>query len=82
MAFDNSSTKAVACDHPQKGMTYHLSLAQLDKPYIVGKLSIRRVKVCNFSSIGRNTEEYEHLKVQKRHCADSVHGHCIVDRFG
>ena len=29
----------------------------LHKPYTIGKLSIRRVKVCNFSRIGRNTEE-------------------------
>ena len=31
----------------------------------VGKLSIRQVKICNFSRRGRNTEEEEHLKVQK-----------------
>ena len=40
MAFNNSATKAVACNHPQKGVNYHLSLAELDKPYVVGKLSI------------------------------------------
>ena len=40
MAFDNSGTKAVACNHPQKGMNYHLTLPQLDKLYIVRKLSI------------------------------------------
>ena len=40
MAFDNSGTKAVACDHPQKGMNYHLSSPQLDKPYVVSKLLI------------------------------------------
>ena len=40
MAFDNSGTKAVACDHPQKSVNYHFSSPQLDKPYVVGKLSI------------------------------------------
>ena len=32
--------KAVVCDHPQKGVNYHLSSPQLDKLYVVGKLSI------------------------------------------
>ena len=44
MAFDNCGTKAVACDHPQKGVNYHLSLPQLDKPYVVGKLSVLELK--------------------------------------
>ena len=44
MAFDASGTKAVVCDHPQKGVNYHLSLPQLDKPYVVGKLSISELK--------------------------------------
>ena len=40
MAFDNSGTKAVACYHSQKGVNYHFSSPQLDKPYVVGKLSV------------------------------------------
>ena len=40
MAIDNSSTKAVACDHPQKGVNYHFSSLQLEKPYVVEKLLI------------------------------------------
>ena len=40
MAFDNSGTKVVACDHPEKGVNYHLSSPEFDKPYVVGKLSI------------------------------------------
>ena len=44
MAFDNSSTKAMACDHPQKGVNYHLSSPELDKPYVIGKLSILDLK--------------------------------------
>ena len=40
MAFDNSGTKAVACDDPQKGVNYHFSSPQLDKLCVVGKLSI------------------------------------------
>ena len=39
-AFHDSSTKAVACDHPQEGVNYHFSSPQLDKWYVVGKLSI------------------------------------------
>ena len=37
---------------------------QLHKPYTVGKLSIRRVKICKFSSIGRKTGK-KPSKVQK-----------------
>ena len=32
-------------------------LIQLHDPYTIGKLSIRRVKICNFTRIGRKTEE-------------------------
>ena len=37
----------------------------LHQLYKVGKLSIRRVKMCNFSRIRRNTEEQGHSKRQK-----------------
>ena len=40
MALDNSGMKAVACDHPQKGVNYDFSPPQLDKPYVIEKLSI------------------------------------------
>ena len=40
MAFDNSGTKAVASDRQQKGVNYHFSSPQLDKPYVIRKLSI------------------------------------------
>ena len=40
MAFNNSGTKAVACDHPQKCVNDHFSSPEFDKPYVVGKLSI------------------------------------------
>ena len=53
MAFDNSGTKAVACDHPQKGVNYNLSSPELDKPYAVGKLSISEAYICSFSKIGQ-----------------------------
>ena len=46
----------------------------------IGKLFIRRVKICNFSRIGRKIEEEEHSKVQKMTLRDEVHSHCIVDR--
>ena len=39
-----------------RGIDLSISI-QLHHPYTVGKLSIRRVKVCNFSRIERNTEE-------------------------
>ena len=52
MALDNSNTKAVACDHPQKGVNYHFSLPQLDKPYVIGKLSISEAKRYSLSMIG------------------------------
>ena len=39
-----------------RGINISLSI-QLHNPYTVGKLSIRRVKLCNFSRIKRNTEE-------------------------
>ena len=39
-AFQKSSTKAVAWNHPQKGVNYHFSSLQLDKPCVIRKLSI------------------------------------------
>ena len=57
MAFNNSGTKAVACDHPQKGVNYHLSSPQLDKPYVVGNLSISEDKICSFSRIGEKIKK-------------------------
>ena len=61
MAFDNSGTKAVACNHPQKGVNYHLSLPELDKPYVVGKLSISEAYICSFSKIGQKIKNYSSL---------------------
>ena len=40
MAFDNSGTKAVAWNHPQKAMNDHFSSPEFDKRYVIGKLSI------------------------------------------
>ena len=57
MAFDNSGTKAVACDHLQKALIYHLSSPQLDKPYVVGKLSISEAYICSFSKIGQKIKK-------------------------
>ena len=59
MAFDNSGKKAVAFDHPQKGVNYHLSSPQLDKPYVVVKLSISEAKVCSFSRIGQKLKKLQ-----------------------
>ena len=47
-----------------RGIDISISIHFLN-PYTIGKLSIVRVKTCNFSWIGRKTEELEHLKVQK-----------------
>ena len=48
--------------------------------YTIGKLSIRWVKVCNFTRIGdRSIRTFESAK---NDCATSIHGDCIVDRFG
>ena len=66
MALDNSSTKAVACDHPQKGVNYHFSSPHLDKPYIVGKLSISEAKICSFSGMGQKIKNYSSLNVYKK----------------
>ena len=38
---------------------------QRHNSYTIGKLSIRRVIICNFTRIGRKTEELERSKVQK-----------------
>ena len=62
MAFDNSGTKAVACDHPQKGVNYHLSSLQLDKPYVVRKLSISEALLCSFSRMGQKIEKLQLFK--------------------
>ena len=61
MAFDNSSTKAKACDHPQKGVNYHLSSPELDKLYVIGKLSISEAYICIFSKIGPKIKNYSSL---------------------
>ena len=61
MAFDNSGTKAVACDHPQKDVNYHLHVSspQFDKPYVVGKLSISEALICSFSRIGQKIKKLQ-----------------------
>ena len=61
MAFDNSCTKAVACDHPQKDVNYHFSSPEFDKPYAVGRLSISEAEICSFSSIGQKIKNYSSL---------------------
>ena len=38
---------------------------QRHNSYTIERLSNRRVKICNFTSIGRKTEEKERSKVQK-----------------
>ena len=62
MAFDNSSTKAVAYDQPQKDVNYHLSSPELDKPYVVGKLSISEAQICSFSRIGQKIKKLQLFK--------------------
>ena len=66
MAFDNSGTKAVVCDHPQKGVNYHLSSPQLDKPYVIEKLSISEAQICSFSRIGQKIKNYSSLNFYKK----------------
>ena len=62
MAFNNSGTKAVACNHPQKGVNNHFSSSQLVKQYAVGKLSSSEAKICSFSRIGQKINNYSSLK--------------------
>ena len=66
MAFDNSGTKAVACDHPQKGVNCHLSSPQLDKPYVVRKLSISEAYICTFCRMGQKIKNYSSLNFWKK----------------
>ena len=66
MAFDNSGTKAVACDHPQKGVNFHLSSPQLDKPYVVKKLSISEALICSFSRMGPKIKKLQLFKFWKK----------------
>ena len=75
MAFDNSGTKAVACDHPQKGVNYHLSSPEFDKPYVVRKLSISEAQICSFSRIGQKMKKIKDLlnfcrKTEKFHLTE------------
>ena len=55
-----TALKALSMDRLQawapRGIDNSISI-QLHNPYKVGKLSIRRVKICNFSRIGRKTDE-------------------------
>ena len=48
-----------------EGSTTLLQSIQRHNSHTIGTLSIRRVQICNFSRIGRKTEEQEHSKVQK-----------------
>ena len=66
MAFDNSGMKAVACDHPQKGVNYHLSSSELDKLYVIGKLSVSEAYICSFSNIGQKIKNYSSLNFYKK----------------
>ena len=47
-----------------EGINISISI-QLHDPRTIGKLSIRRVKICNFTRLGRKTEEKELSKVQE-----------------
>ena len=82
MAFDNSGTKAVACDHPQKGVNYHLSSPQLDKPYVVGKLSISEAKICSFSRIGQKIKNYSSLIFFKENLQNFLAKICNFSKIG
>ena len=62
---------------------------QLHNPYTVGKLSIRRVKICNFTRIRCNTKEKRAFKSEKMtlhdECTWSLYCgqvHTGSDRFG
>ena len=64
MAFDNSSMKAVEqplLGPPQKGVNYYFSSPQLDKPYVIEKLSISEAQICSFSRIGQKIKNYSSL---------------------
>ena len=50
---------------------------QLYDPCSIGKLSIRRVKLCNFTRIGCKTEEQERPEVQKMTLRDMVTVLCV-----
>ena len=66
MAFDNSGTKAVAFDHPQKGVNFHLSSPQLDKPYVAEKVLILEVQICSFIRFGQKLNKLQLLKILAR----------------
>ena len=44
---------------PWKGVNYHFSLPHLDKPFVVGKLSISEAKICSFSMIGQKVKKLQ-----------------------
>ena len=47
------------------GLLDNFTSIQRHNSYTIEKLSIKRVKICNFTRIGRKTEELERSKVQK-----------------
>ena len=56
MAYDISGTKAAWAAQlgtTPKGVHCNISSLQLDKPYIVEKLSISKAEICSFSRIGK-----------------------------
>ena len=51
MAFDNSSTKAVACDHPQKGVNYHFFFAAIGQAVRRWKARAQKLKYAVSASL-------------------------------
>ena len=56
---------ASTCRKVWTGMKCNFSWDHFQKPYIIGKLSISRVRMCNFIRIGPKTKKLWLLRVQK-----------------
>ena len=71
MAFDNAGTKAVGCVHPQKGVNYHFSSLQLDKPYVVRKpldfgslnMQFQQKNYSSLNSLQENLEKFQSIEL-------------------
>ena len=48
---------------PQKGVNCHFSSPHLDKPYVVGKLSISEAYICSFSRMGQKIKNLQLFEI-------------------
>ena len=62
MAFHKPSTKAVAWNHPQKGMNYQFSLPEFDKPTSLKSSRSRKLRYAVSAGLAKRLKNYSCFK--------------------